>query len=288
MHASESSPASFGVGRIDFVNTAPVYLGIDRGDVACPGRVVAAPPAALNGLLEQGEIQISAVSSVAYARAFPRWLLLPDLSITAHGAIGSVVLARRAGGPGAGRPRIGLSDKSATAQALTRLVLEASPGPRPDYRQVDLSAGLPTDLDGLLLIGDDALRLPYRATFPEVVDLGAAWRAQTGLPMVFGVWAVDRAFAVRHPGTTARVTQALQASRDVGVADLEAAAAAAARRSGLSVDVCLDYLAPIDYTLGPTHVRALEHFFDRLAAHDLIGRDVEPSFFPADPAATAP
>lgn len=279
-----AEPAPFGVGRIDFVNTAPVYHGIDCGRVTCPGRTVAAPPAVLNRLLERGEIRISAVSSTAYAQAFPRWLLLPDLSITARDSIGSVVLARREARPLAGRPRVGLTDKSATAQALTRLLLEEAHHLRPGYRQVDLNAGIPTDLDALLVIGDDALRLPYRETYPHVTDLGTAWRAWTDLPMVFGVWAVDRAFAREHPQTTAAVANALRASRDAGLADLDGAAERAAKRSGLPASVCRDYLAPIDYRLGAEHVRALEHFFDRLAARGELDSGVHALFFTADPA----
>ena len=288
MNDDSTHPEPIAVGRIDFVNTAPVYHGIDSGQVTCPGRTVAAPPAELNRLLTRGKIDISAVSSAAYAHTFPRWLLLPDLSITARGAIGSVVLARREKQPLVGRPRIGLTDKSATAQALTRLLLEDARGLQPDYRQVNLDAGIPTDLDAMLVIGDDALRLPYRETYPHITDLGAAWRAWTGLPMVFGVWAVTRTFAEHHPEATAAVTRALQASRDAGLADLDGAAGRAAHRSGLPAPLCRDYLAPIDYALGPEHVRALEQFFTRLATRGECTPDVRPAFFPLGHPATTP
>ena len=83
---------NFGVGRIDFINTAPVYYGMDIGRVQCPGREVKGPPSTLNRLLRTGEIQISAISSVAYAQAYPQWLLLPSLSISARGPVQSVLL----------------------------------------------------------------------------------------------------------------------------------------------------------------------------------------------------
>ena len=107
----------FKVGRIDFINTAPVYYGIDTGTIQCPGETVLGPPARLNRMLEAGEIQISAISSVAYATHYPDWLLLPHLSISSRGPVESVLLGFREPVERGAAPIIGLSDKSATAKA---------------------------------------------------------------------------------------------------------------------------------------------------------------------------
>ena len=97
--------------------------------------------------------------------------------------------------------------------------------------------------DARLVIGDAALHLWSRLRSPESVagdhalgqyrfayDLGAEWKAWTGLPFVFAVWVaqrtapVDRALAI-HAG--------LIASRDWGLQHLDTLAAQAALATGV-------------------------------------------------------
>ena len=257
----------FRVGRIDFINTAPVYLGIETGRVTCPGRTVLGPPARLNRLLAEGEIQVSAVSSAAYAWNFPNWLLLPELSISARGAVRSVVL-RFAREPARGRPyRAALTHKSGTAQALVRILLAERYGAIPECHEVNLDRGVPQGFDGILVIGDDALRLAsLEERYPGTLDLGEAWLDWTGLPFVFGVWAVDRAFAEQHRSEAVAVASALHRSKEEGKENLEAAALRAAVRSGVNHGVCREYLEHIEYDLGPEHRAGLTLFYEKLSA----------------------
>lgn len=272
----------FRVGRIDFINTAPVYYGIETGRVACPGRTVLGPPARLNRLLAEGAVQVSAVSSAAYAWNYPRWLLLPDLSISARGPVRSVVL-RLAREPERGRPfRAGLTRKSGTAQALTRILLEERFGALPECREVNLDEGVPEGFDGVLVIGDDALRLSsLEERYPGVIDLGEAWLEWTGLPFVFGLWAADKAFAERHPAEAAAVAAALRRSKEEGRRNLEAAAGRAAVRSGVDRGACRAYLEHIEYDLGPDHRAALALFYGKLAARGEAPPGVELRFVPS-------
>ena len=72
---------------------------------------------------------------------------------------------------------------------LVQLLLAERFGVRPEVApfRPDLAAMLAT-ADAALLIGDPALRVDRRGL--HVVDLAAEWRALTGLPFVFAVWAV--------------------------------------------------------------------------------------------------
>lgn len=271
-----------GVGRIDFINTAPIYLGIDAGRVACPGRTVAAPPSVLNRLLREGEIQISAISSIAYAQAFPDWILLPDLSISARGPVKSVLLCLRE--PietmdRGSRPRVGLTDKSGTSKALTRIFLEDRHHLIPEYEDIDLTQGVPERLDGMLVIGDDALKLNYREAYPHALDLGSFWVDWTGLPFVFGLWAVDRKYSEKHPEETEAVVEALIESKEIGIRELTTAAHHAAGRTGVPEEVCQDYLRHIEYGLDEKHIEGLERFFSLLKERGEIDSQVEPVFW---------
>ena len=88
------------VGRISYINVAPIYYGLDKGLKPAWLKMVTAPPSVLNNMLANGDIDISPISSVAYALHQKDWLLLPDLSIACSGDVMSVIL----GGRNRGRP----------------------------------------------------------------------------------------------------------------------------------------------------------------------------------------
>ena len=146
---------------------------------ATPGEAVEVTgvPTELNRLLRAGDLDVANVSSIEYANAPERYVLLPSLCVGSEGAVDSVQLVSQAA---AGRAcaRIAGDPESATSVALARAAL--SPRPR--------SAPRTTTADARLLIGDRALRLGADDPTPHY-DLGALWRERTGLPMVFAVWA---------------------------------------------------------------------------------------------------
>jgi chorismate dehydratase len=119
----------------------------------------------------------------------------------------------------------------------------------------------------VLVIGDAALTLAARGVYPHRLDLGAEWKAWTGLPFVFAVWAAGRD-SDQH--TVSRVHQALLASRAWGLSQLDALAQDAARRTGVALAACRDYLAGLDYALTYKHLAGLTDFFRRLAARGLV------------------
>ena len=83
------------VGRIDYVNVAPVYYGLDQE--GCPDWVTisAAAPAVLNARMAAGDLDAGPVSTGALVDHSLSWLVLPDLSIACDGAVKSVLLVSR-------------------------------------------------------------------------------------------------------------------------------------------------------------------------------------------------
>src|SRR6185503_2364861 len=93
------------------------------------------------------------------------------------------------------------------------------------------------------------------------IDLGDAWLAMTGLPVVYAAW-TGRAGA----GTTGDV-QALQAARDEGLANIPAIAAEYAPGDPDRAARAAVYLRDnVRYGLGPEEVAGLQLFLDRAAA----------------------
>jgi chorismate dehydratase len=90
--------------------------------------------------------------------------------------------------------------------------------------------------------------------------LAAEWRAWTGLPFVFAVWAA-RADRAREIAASA-VVAALRESTWRGLDDLERIAAEATDRLGLSQDICLRYLRLLDYQLDERDLEGLRRFLE--------------------------
>src|SRR5690348_8164188 len=148
------SPVRLGV--IDYLNVVPVYdwlLRRERAEGGLPGvATVAGVPARMNAALAAGEIDISNVSSVAYGEHAADWLLLPRLSVAAHGRVESVLLfSWHADWRALDEGSVAVSDHSATSIALVRLLAQQRHGARPRF------VPLPPDLDAMLAEHDAAL-----------------------------------------------------------------------------------------------------------------------------------
>lgn len=260
------------LGVIDYLNVRPVYDWILRREQSEGGlagiETVSDVPAAMNRALATGAVDISNVSSFAYGTHAQDWLLIPGLSVAAHGRVDSVLLFSwhedwrdLDGAP------VALTDHSATSVELVRLLCERRYGVHPRFTTTapDLDAMLASHA-AALLIGDAALierharrRVAGRGV-PYVFDLAAEWQAWTGLPFVFAVWAAraERADAVRRSG----VVELLRRSTQRGLDNIAEIAAAYSPRLGLSQTACADYLRLLDYELSARDLAGLRAYLE--------------------------
>jgi chorismate dehydratase len=210
---------SYRLGLPPYANVAPLahFLRPEGFEL------VQAPPTALNRMLSEGELDLSLASSLAYLERQEAWGLLPDFSVAVLGPVYSVSLFHRA--PLEGLRRVALTGESATSVALLRLLLEER-GVRPHYERAEGELELLEDYEGVLLIGDRAIKayarllrnlpetpmdLPTRFGEVEVTDLAMAWFRRTRLPFVFAVWAYRK----ENPPPK-EVVQALRRARPPG------------------------------------------------------------------------
>jgi chorismate dehydratase len=255
------------IGRIGYINCAPVYGAIDRGVVALPpgGELVTGTPAELNDLLVAGELDVSVISAIEYARHARDLILLPDLAISCDGPVRSVALfSRRSVGHLDGRTVL-LSASSRTSVALLELlcrdVWKIKPKcaeARAEAQDLEALGALPHE--AVLVIGDAALKLAAAGTYAHRYDLGAEWKRWTGKPFVFAVWAARRS---ADPAAVQRGHDSLLASRAWGLSHLDELAAEAARLTQLPVGTCREYLSGLDYAFTDTHRAALSDFLRR-------------------------
>jgi chorismate dehydratase len=260
------------LGRISWINCYPVYGAVDRGLVSMPAELVTGTASELNDLLAAGELQVSVVSAVEYARNAAAYHLLPDLAITCDGPVHSVALFSRRPVEALDGCTVLRTASSRTSVLLLDLLARHRWRVQPRFATVraeamDLAglAGLPHE--AVLVIGDAALLLAAQELYPVRVDLGAEWKAWTGLPFVFAVWAARREAGLE---AVQAVHQRLLESRAWGLAHLDELAADAARTTGVPEPVCRAYLADLDYSLSYRHLAGLTDFFRRLAQDGLV------------------
>jgi chorismate dehydratase len=257
------------VGRIPYVNCYPVYGAIDRGAVRLDASLVTGVPTELNRLVSEGVLDVSVVSAVEYARDSRRYLLLPDLAISCDGPVRSVMLFSSRPAQALGGERVLVSAASMTSVALLELLFENVWQVRPEFIRGDAEHG--DDSGGAcaarLVIGDTALVLADKrrrtgnGRYPYLYDLGAEWKAWTGLPFVFAVWVAQRATPVAQ---SLGVHASLIESRDWGLEHIDELALTASQATGVSQMDCREYLTGLDYGLSYEHLAGLTEFFRRL------------------------
>src|SRR5262245_21256302 len=164
------------VGRIPYINCYPVYGGIDRKAVSMPGELVDGVPTELNRAMSAGELDVSVISAVEYARDATKYLLLPGLSICSDGPVRSVVLfSKRPAAELQGR-RVLVSKSSMTSVALLELLFESVWDARPSFipsnaELSDVARFGEEEHDARLVIGDAALHLWSRLRSPELYSV---------------------------------------------------------------------------------------------------------------------
>ena len=123
--------------------------------------------------------------------------------------------------------------------------------------------------DAEVVIGDRALLSPPASRGD--IDLAEAWKALTGLPFVFAVWAV-------RPGleNMADVDMITQEAATLGVRAIPALAQAYAKDLGESPGFWQTYLQEaIHFTLTDADRKAMEQFQMMAAVHEVLAAQME-------------
>jgi chorismate dehydratase len=253
-----------GLGRIAYLNVLPIYFALERVFGENGFHLVRGTPVELNDWMRRGQVDLGSISALEYGRAWRDYLLLPDLSISSKGAVGSVLLFSRVPFSRLEGRTIRVSAASASGAALLKVLMTELFAVEPRYQRGPLANASLQEVTAVLGIGDEALRLKGAAVMPFELDLGEAWQELTGLPFVFGVWAVRRDFARAQPQATASLHRLLLRSRDWGLGSLAELSRIAAGPFGMTPAQILAYFQQLNYSLDPEHEEGLSTFFHYL------------------------
>ena len=261
------------VGHIDFLNCLPLYDGLVRSGALLDVRLRRDTPDRLSELLLAGDLDIGPISLVPALQHADELLVLPDLAVGSDGPVLSVVLVSTVPVEGLDGARIALGSTSRTSVLLARMLLEQQWGVRPVYEVAppDLPAMLRA-ADAAVLIGDPALRATYEAPALglHVVDLGEAWKAWTGLPMVFAVWAARRDYAARHPDQVWAVQRSFVSSLRESLERVDDVAQRAARWEPFDAATLATYFRALDFRLGEEQLAGVQEFARRAASLEAV------------------
>ncbi len=276
----ECSPC-LNLGMVNFINTAPLYIPWAEKGKLQGWKVIEDHPAALNDMLHQGRLDAGLVSSYAYGEGYPSYLLLPGLSISASGPVGSVLLISKERPEKLTGKRVGLTRQSATSTRLLYIILEDFWGIKPEYvshaRYEWLEKG---ECSAYMAIGDEALRLRSRCSHLHILDLAEIWLKETGLPFVFALWAIRKEAFYESPALFRHLQRHLLECLETGLKRLEEISAVAAPKIPMGKEECMAYLKGIDMGLGLEHQKGLNLFFSMLYKRGDLPKKVKLDFAP--------
>ena len=135
----------------------------------------------ISGEADAGLVPVAAIPLIKNAR------IISDYCIGADGAVQTVLLISR-------RPleqikQIHLDLDSRTSVALAKVLAREYWNIQPEWHSLNTVLE-PGSIEASVIIGDKTFNLP--AGYDYVYDLGAEWKAFTGLPFVFACWVVNR------------------------------------------------------------------------------------------------
>jgi chorismate dehydratase len=243
-------------------------------------QLVAGVPAQLNAMLSAGLIDVCPSSSIEYARNPEQYLILPRLSISSVGAVGSVLLFSPVPLEELDKRTVLLSSESATSVNLLKILLEKHFGCSCDYT---VHTGSFDDAlrksSALLLIGDAALRASLVKHGLYVYDLGALWHDWTGLPFVFALWLCRREVAQEHFSEMVELATSLVALKEVARKNLLSIAARSPEALWMGADRLVAYWREnISYELDDDHLKGLALFYTYCTELGLLKADPELRF----------
>jgi chorismate dehydratase len=247
-----------------YLNSAPLVYSFTQGFLRKTYDFIGdEAPSRCAEMLVEGKCDIALIPVIELQR-IPGLRIVPEIAVASKKRVRSVLIASR-------RPleevrTLSLDPASRTSQALVKILFLRRYGFLPECaeRAIEHSIvgrNLFNDADAALVIGDPAMKLEASAPSLDlkIYDLAEEWRAMTGLPFVFAVWAVREDVCARAPG----VADDLIAAKHEGIYRIERIAARYTAELELPRSELLDYLSQnVNYDLDDENLHGMGAYFD--------------------------
>jgi chorismate dehydratase len=243
-----------------YLNSAPLVYSFAQGALRSQYTFLGdAAPSRCAAILARAECEIALIPIIEYQR-IPGLRIIPEVAVASKRRVRSVLLAATC--PLEEVRHVTLDPSSRTSQALIRILFARRYNTQPTFSERPPDARVEVfDAAAALIIGDPAMRLAASAGQRglRIYDLAEEWRAMTGLPFVFAVWAV-REEACRQGQTIARD---FLAAKQEGISALEEIAGQYAAELELPQDDLLGYLREnVNYDLDEENIAGMRRYFE--------------------------
>lgn len=259
---------SLRIGEINYTNIMPMFFYLDRTVLNDKGfTFYQATPAQLNDQMAEGTIDIGGISSFEYARNPGDYIILPDLSVSSIGNVGSIFLFSKVPAEELNNRSIGLTSSSATSVHLLKIIMHQYFSIHPDYVTEHPSLhDMLSKHDACLLIGDDAIKASWsKQDSLYKYDLGGIWDEWTRYPMTYALFAVRKQAARKHPEALEYIYEAFQHSKEQNINESFQNLTKMVKSSlGGSEKFWAEYFQQLNFKLSQEHQYGLELFFNKL------------------------
>ncbi|MCH1430771.1 MAG: hypothetical protein GWP59_06895 [Chlamydiales bacterium] len=170
------------IGRINYINTLPLFLGWDLSPPNFSHEFVTGTPMELNQLMGKGKLDIASISTAAYLENQEYYKIMDGFCIGAKHEALSVTLFSPVAPKLLDKKRIAITPQSKTSVVLLRVLCEEFWKITPLFIPLDEA----TPEDAALLIGDNAMKHSPSDKHLSY-DLASLWEYETSLPFIFGL-----------------------------------------------------------------------------------------------------
>lgn len=201
------------LGVVSFLNSRPLIAGLARDPRVA---IQFAVPAQLPALLDAGAVDAALIPTIDILQRSAEYAVISDACIACDGETMTVRVFSQV--PPDRVRALAVDPDSHTSVALARILWQELYGRALELYPLAAREHGSGGPEAVLLIGDKVVD-PQRGSFAYEVDLGGAWRAHTGLPFVFALWARRRAEGPEDAAVREEIAALLGAARDRGVAE---------------------------------------------------------------------
>ncbi|MEE2709990.1 MAG: menaquinone biosynthesis protein [Gemmatimonadota bacterium] len=256
---------------VRYLNTTPLVYAFQKDRIAHDFDLKYDIPSECARKLKASEADVGIIPSIEYARSDVPYRIVPDVSISSKGPVGSIFLFFR--NPISAIRTVAVDTSSRTSVALTHVILKDRYNL--DIHPIPHAPVLDTMLevaDAALVIGDPALEYTDRPE--ERLDMGREWTAMTGLPFVYAFWAGHT--GALPPEAVAKLIEA----KEAGLASLGEIATEYAADHIHGPAFYKSYLGDhLQFPFGPEEQAGVLEFYHRAHLIGLIEKKPELRFY---------
>jgi len=270
------------IGEIDYANIKPLFSYLNKKKLK-DNRVEfdRAAPSTMNRKLENGEIDVSIISSFSYAENAQRYVALPEVCVSSDGAVNSILLFSKKPIEELTYADIALTATSATSINLLKVIMHHFYQAKPRYQTMlpHLDTMLRTN-DAALLIGDEAIKASWTVKEDlHVYDLGELWKKHTGHKMTYAIVAVRKSVLEKRSVISMFHKEMIKSKVRNQKSNFRLVISMMQRRHGGSTMYWKKYFEGLKYDFRSREIQGLELFYHLAYEMNLLKQPVKVELF---------